>query len=341
MVARRREVSIAFQSNKTAGAYGALARQVEAYGFDTVSVYNDLMFQPPIGPLTLMARATERIRLGPASMNPYTLHPVEIAGQIAFLDALSGGRSYLGLSRGAWLDSIGIVQKQPVTTMREAIAVVRHLLGKQRTPFTGSAFTLSEHNVLNYDLLRADIPLMIGTWGPRLAALAGEVADEVKIGGSANPAMAPVMRERIRAGAITVDRDPDAVAIVLGAVTVVDDDGAAARNRAKQEVALYLPTVAGLDPTVQIDPALLARMRAAVERGDRPAAAALVSDELLHLFAYAGTPEEVTAQSEAIYAAGASRIEFGTPHGLTDTRGVQLLGERVLPALRALLRSIS
>src|SRR3954470_17731166 len=106
----RREVSIAFQSNKTAAEYVALARQVEAYGFDARSVYNDLMFQPPIGPLVLMAQATARIRLGPASMNPYTLHPVEIAGQIAFLDAVTGGRAYLGLSRGAWLESIGIAQ---------------------------------------------------------------------------------------------------------------------------------------------------------------------------------------------------------------------------------------
>ena len=106
-------MSIAFQSNKTAAAYVALARQVEAYGFDALSVYNDLMFQPPIGPLVLMAQATARIRLGPASMNPYTLHPVEIAGQIAFLDAVSGGRAYLGLSPGAWLASVGITQARP------------------------------------------------------------------------------------------------------------------------------------------------------------------------------------------------------------------------------------
>jgi 5,10-methylenetetrahydromethanopterin reductase len=43
----------------------------------------------------------------------------------------------------------------------------------------------------------------------------------------------------------------------------------------------------------------------------------------------------VIAHAEAIFAAGASRVEFGTPHGLTDARGIQLLGERVLPALRA------
>jgi len=56
---------------------------------------------------------------------------------------------------------------------------------------------------------------------------------------------------------------------------------------------------------------------------------------LLHPFAFAGSPAEVIAHAEAIFAAGASRIEFGTPHGLTDARGIQLLGEKVLPALRS------
>ena len=46
---QRREVSVAFQSNKGAAEYAALARQVEEYGFDALSVYGDLMFQPPIG----------------------------------------------------------------------------------------------------------------------------------------------------------------------------------------------------------------------------------------------------------------------------------------------------
>ncbi len=329
-----REVSVAFQSNKEAAEYAALARRVEGYGFDALSVYGDLMFQPPIGPLLIMAHATTRIRLGPASMNPYTLHPVEIAGQIALLDALSGGRAYLGLSRGAWLESLGIARTKPVTTLREAVAVVRHLLAKERAPFDGAVFRLSAHNVLQYDLARPDVPVMIGTWGPRLAALAGEVASEVKIGGCVNPRMVAIMRERIAVGARKAGRGVGAVGIVLGAVTVVDDDGAAARRKAKEEVALYLPTVAGLDPTVAVDPELLARMEKAVQRGDRLSAAALISDELLRPFAFAGTPDEVIAHAEAIFAAGASRVEFGTPHGLADARGIQLLGERVLPALR-------
>ena len=58
-----------------------------------LSVYHDLLDQPAIGPLLLMARVTERIRLGPAALNPFTLHPYEIAGQIATLDAVSCGRA--------------------------------------------------------------------------------------------------------------------------------------------------------------------------------------------------------------------------------------------------------
>jgi 5,10-methylenetetrahydromethanopterin reductase len=43
----------------------------------------------------------------------------------------------------------------------------------------------------------------------------------------------------------------------------------------------------------------------------------------------------VAAQAEALFAAGATRIEFGTPHGLTAADGIELLGRRVLPAVRA------
>ena len=78
---------------------------------------------------------------------------------------------------------------------------------------------------------------------PRGAALAGEIADEVKVGGSANPAVVPVIRDRVAAGALAAGRSPAEIRVVLGAVTVVDRDGAAARRRARAEVARYLAAV--------------------------------------------------------------------------------------------------
>src|SRR5919199_2685954 len=139
-------LSIAFQSDKALGEYAELGALVEGYGFGTVSVYADLLFQPPLPALLAIAGATRRIRLGPACLNPYTLHPVEIAGQIAALDAASGGRAYLGLARGAWLDSLGVAPRRPVTTIREAVAVVRHLLRGERAPFDGEVFRLGEEH---------------------------------------------------------------------------------------------------------------------------------------------------------------------------------------------------
>ena len=327
-------LSIAFQSDKHPGDYAELGALVEGYGFGTVSVYADLMFQPPLGALLLMAGATKHIRLGPACLNPYTTHPIEIAGQIALLNAASGGRAYLGLARGAWLDSLGIADRRPLATMREAVAVVRQLLRRERRAFAGEVFRLSESHQLQYDVLRPDIPLLIGTWGARLAAFAGEVATEVKVGGSTNPALVAPVRAMIAPGAARAGRDPGAVGIVLGAVTFVDEDGARARTRARREVARYLPVVAPLDPTVSIEPDLLARIDAAVAVGDLAAAGALVPDDLLDRFAFSGTPAQVIGQTEAILDAGASRVEFGTPHGLTPREGLRLLGERVLPAFR-------
>src|SRR5207244_13534094 len=64
------EVGLGLQSDKRPGEYAALARRAEAGGFDVVSVFHDLLFQPAIFPLLTIAAATERVRLGPAALNP-------------------------------------------------------------------------------------------------------------------------------------------------------------------------------------------------------------------------------------------------------------------------------
>jgi len=57
-----------------------------------------------------------------------------------------------------------------------------------------------------------------------------------------------------------------------------------------------------------------------------------ISDELLASFAFAGTPADIIAQTEALIDAGAARVEYGTPHGVSENIGLKLLGEKVVPA---------
>lgn len=328
-----REIGLGIQSDKTAAEYAAIAVTAEAGGVDVLSVYADLFFQPPIVALLEMARTTSRVRLGAACWNPYTLHPYEIAGQLAALDEASHGRAYLGLARGTWLGDIGVEQPRPVAHLREAARLVRALLSGDGSGVPSDVYPLAPGARLRYRLPDRVPPLLIGTWGPRTAALAGEIADEVKVGGSAAADMVGVMRGRIAAGATPAGRDPDDIGIVIGAVTVVDEDLAAARDVARREVAMYLAVVAELDPTTTVPADLLARLKELVADGDHTGAGALVPDDLLDRFAFWGTPEKVAAHAEEVFAAGARRVEFGTPHGVTGPGGIDLLTRRVLPLL--------
>ncbi len=323
-------LSIAFQSNKSINAYGPLAAQVEAYGFHGVTVYNDMLYQPAWLPLLEMARATQRVRLGPAAVNPFTCHPINIAGNIALLDEASQGRAYLGIARGAWLDFAGIKPTQPITAVRDALRAIQHLLRQSTTPLASSHFPLAGGDTLRWTVPRAAVPILLGTWGPQLMAACAGLMQEVKLGGTANPDLVPWARRHL-------DTHTPQASIVVGAVTVVDEDGAAARQLARREVALYLPVVARLDPTLSVDPELLAGLQSAADQFDFDQAARFISDDLLEKFAFAGTPAEVANQARALFAAGASRIEFGTPHGLTTTSGLHLLGDAVLPALQEIL----
>ncbi|MDE3025725.1 MAG: LLM class flavin-dependent oxidoreductase [Acidobacteriota bacterium] len=292
------EVGLGLQSDKTPDEYERIARRAEAAGVDVVSVFHDLFYQPAIFPLLTIARVTERVRLGPAALNPQTLHPVEIAGQVASLDLASGGRAYCGMVVGSWLDRLGLDERRPLTRLREAVEVVRRLLAGERDGFAGEIFTLEPEAALAYAPLRREVPLSIGTWRPRAAAFARDVAAEVKIGGSANPEMVRLMRSWLG------EHGPR---IVVGAVTVVDEDGALARAHARAKVQMYLDVVGGLDPTLELG------------AGETPP---------LEKFVIAGTPEEVAEHALALYEAGVARLEFGDPAGL------DLLCDRVLPLLR-------
>jgi 5,10-methylenetetrahydromethanopterin reductase len=117
-------------------------------------------------------------------------------------------------------------------------------------------------------------------------------------------------------------------------VTVVDEDRQAARIAARRSVALYLPVVAPLDPTFAVEPELVTRLKNHVQRGDLDGAAGLISDDLLDRFAFSGSADDLIHQAEGLFAAGAARVEFGTPHGMTTDHGIHLLGKQVIPALR-------
>jgi 5,10-methylenetetrahydromethanopterin reductase len=329
-------ISLAFQTNKKLSEYGPLARASEDYGFDALSVYNDMLYQPAWLPLYEMAKHTEHLLVGTSGVNPYIDHPISIAGNISLIDEVSNGRAYLGLVRGAWLDFAGIKPEESALRMKEAVECTRHLIAGKQEPYQGKIFQLAGGDSLRWSPVRSEIPMLIGSWGPVTIRKCIPFSWAVKLGGSANPAAVCHYRKLIGQYCQQCGRNPSDVLLATGAVTVVDNDGAAADKLARREVALYLPVIEKVDPTLNIDPELIARIKGAADRFDFETAASYISDEMLRLFAFSGTPSEVIDQASAMIDSGADWVEFGTPHGVSEQRGLHLLGKKVLPELRQL-----
>ena len=158
-----RQVGLGLQTNRSLGEYAPLARAAEEAGFDVVTCFNDLWFQPALPALLEIAAATSRVRVGPSCLNPFTVHPVEIAGQVAALDRASRGRAFLGLAAGAWLDELGVDTARPALAVREAWEIVRRLLAGDESGFDGERFSMPAGARLNYEVERAEVPLLVGT----------------------------------------------------------------------------------------------------------------------------------------------------------------------------------
>src|SRR3954449_7160639 len=117
----------------------ALTRQAEAAGFSYGWLFDShVLWADPYPLLTLMAEATDGMRLGTCVTNPGTREPSVTASSLAILDELSGGRMDLGIGRG---DSARRVLGKPPTTMadlEQAIRVIRALVAGESIEYEGA-----------------------------------------------------------------------------------------------------------------------------------------------------------------------------------------------------------
>src|ERR1700674_948975 len=121
--------SVRFNNDLAVSAYPELAWAAESAGFDQFWVSDDLFMRSVWVILSAVAQATSRIQIGTCIVNPYTLHPAEMAMAAGALDELSGGRVCLGISSGAgdFLNWIGIQLERPLASVVETVLALRCL----------------------------------------------------------------------------------------------------------------------------------------------------------------------------------------------------------------------
>ena len=198
---------IAFVPQMEPARVVAIAREAEDLGYDFVYVPDQSFHRDPFALLAACAQATDTIELGLGLTNPYTRHPVQLARAAGVLGELAEGRFRLGLGAGnrpRLLHGMGMEQTGLVPRLRESIDVIRRLLAGDVVEHHSPTLTLNE---VELDFRPAfPVPVYVGSRGPRVLALAGEVADAVIIEGLFTPPALEWAIEQIDAGAAAGQR---------------------------------------------------------------------------------------------------------------------------------------
>jgi 5,10-methylenetetrahydromethanopterin reductase len=330
------QLSFGINGGKSFQEYIELAQLAEDYEFHTLSIFDDLMYKPAWPILFTIAQHTERIKLGPSVCNPYLTHPSLLAEYAVMLDEVSGGRAYFGIGRGAFLDFVDVSTPRPITTVREAIDMIRRLWVGESTPYRGKVFSATDSAQLAWRPERTDIPIMVGTWGPKMCKMAGGIADEVKAGSMWSNRYGNMMWEHIVSGAKEAKRDPKSVGLVFGPLTAIAEDREQAKAYAKQTLAFYLPYLSPMPEAIGMEQEAISRVQETTSTGDMDKATAQISDEILGNFALYGTPHDVIQDIERMVSqTPVTRIEFGMPHSPNGSiEAIHLLGKHIVPHFR-------
>jgi 5,10-methylenetetrahydromethanopterin reductase len=327
--------SLRFNNDLTLAQYVTLAQVAELYGFDQLWVSNDLFLRSAPIILSSIATATRTIEIGTCILNPYTIHPSEIAMLAATLDELSHNRFNLGLAAGAadFLQWVGLSHGPSLAALRETISAIRGLLAGERVSLEGKFLHWSEECYLRFKAPRVT-PIYLGAMGPGMLRLAGEMADGVLpllFPPEHYFGVKPYLEEGLTHRADTLPPLDFAACLWVS----LAEDRMAARRALAEKIAYYGHALGDL---------ILERLgltredfapieRAVMVEGDMEKAIGLVDERMLQI-GVVGQPKDLIARLEPLVGAGARHLSFGPPLGPNPLEAVHLLGERVLPHFR-------
>jgi 5,10-methylenetetrahydromethanopterin reductase len=322
----------------------ASARAMDEAGFDTIWLAEAYPWWRKHGMearsstvvSALMARATSRLTIGWGIISPFTRHPVQVAMDARVVQEAAGsGRFILGFGTSKiFLNNAGMQMQKTLGPMRDAVAIVRGVLGGGAFEYTGSTWNASVPPLQDGARTPRDLPpVYVAATAPKMQALAGEIADGCLTPSITTPAFVRYTRRNV---ATDIDVGCTIVA------SIHESDRAQGRDGAREIAGMYLANkvqniqraadtlleLAGIEQD-EIRP-----VAEAMEQGGRLAAKAQVSDALLDKCRpIAGTPHDCIEAIEEYRDAGCTHVMLEL-WGARRHEQIRLFGDKVLPHFR-------
>jgi probable F420-dependent oxidoreductase len=329
---RSPEFGITLQCDLDGPATVSLARAAEAAGFDAFWLFDSpLLWRDPYPLLTLVAAATERLRLGTCVTNAGTRHPTTTAATLATLQELSGGRIDLGIGRGD--SALRMLGRQPTSleTMEQAIGVIRELV-------EGRSVIEAQRSLRLAYAAGHRLPVWVAGYGPRAIATAGRVADGLilQVG---DPELVAWFAGQYRAAAASAGRDPATVRIQVAAPAIVGDREAA-RDRVRwfpDLVAHHVLELLGRVDRASLAPGLTNFVDQYAGRAYSPhhdGDLSFVEADTVDRFCILGSADEHRRRIAELVEAGATQVNLYLVSG-DEAATIEAYGRAVIPAFRA------
>jgi 5,10-methylenetetrahydromethanopterin reductase len=284
----------------------------------------------------VIARGTERLTVGWGIISPFTRHPVQVAMDARVVQEAAGpGRFILGFGTSKiFLNNAGMQTTKTLGPMRDAVAIVRGVLGGGPFEYEGGTWSASVPALQeSAETPREVPPVYVAATAPKMQALAGEIADGCLTPSITTPPFVRYTRENVAA-------DVDIGCTVVASIHESDRD--AGRDGAREIAGMYLANkvqnIQGAADTL-LDLAGLTQeeirpVAEAMERGGRLAAKEQVTDEILDKCRpIAGTPDDCIRAIEEYRDAGCTHVMLEL-WGDRRHEQIALFGERVLPHVR-------
>ncbi|HID16978.1 TPA: 5,10-methylenetetrahydromethanopterin reductase [Candidatus Bathyarchaeota archaeon] len=306
------------------------AIQAEKRGFKFLWITDHFNNRNVYVSLSVIANYTNKIRLGPGVTNPYLIHPAITAQAVASLNEVAPGRVICGLGVGdkTTLEMLNVKQTKPLTTLAEAVAIIRQLTSGKSAYHDGKIFKVTG---AKFNFRTSPIPIFIGAQGPKMLELAAELGNGVLINAS-HPKDVESAREHVERGIKKAGKNLRDSEVAAYTSFSVAKDG---KKAMKAVIPVVAYIVAGC-PEVVLDrhgiPAATANeIRNAITRGDWKRAFSLVSPEMVEAFSITGTSSECVDKIWELIKLGVTQLVVGSPVGPNMRKSIDIIGSEIMP----------
>jgi len=309
-------------------AYGLVA---ENNGFNNMWITDHYSNRNVYTTLTAAALYTNKIVFGTGVTNPWMVNPVITAEAIASLDEIAPGRIILGMGAGdkTTLEQVGIEMGKPLAAVKESIEIFRKLTAGEAVEMQGQIFKTAKAQFKFK--VKNRIPVYVGAQGPKMLELAGKIGDGVLVNAS-HPSDISYAVKMTNQGAQQVGKNPGDVDVAAYTSFSVNDDLKKAIKAASSVVAFI---VAGSPEEVLqrhgIEMAKANEIREALKVGDFGKAFGSVTQQMIDVFAVAGTPDMCIERIAELKKIGIGQFVVGSPIGPNVKAAIDLVGSKIIP----------